>query len=213
MAIIIDPNIASSGLVFSIDAGNTRSYAGSGITAYGLVGGINGTLVNGVGFTSSNTGAFNFDGSNDFIDLGSSIQNYSLFTTSFWINYNFFDGSHRSPLGDNTQQFLYHILFLSGTIYIGFSSGGFNGVVHNNISANNWYNFAVTKNPSNDINFYQNGILLGTVNNTATVSINKVGVGYVYDNAKISNVSFYNRALSASEIKNNFEATRDRYGI
>lgn len=213
MAIYSGVNINTSGLLLSLDAGSNRSYSGSGNTAYGLVGGINGTLVNGVGYTSSNSGAFSFDGSNDFIDLGSSIQNYSLFTTSFWINYNFFDGSHRSPLGDNSQQFGYHILFLSGTIYIGFSSGGFNGVVHNNISANNWYNFAVTKNPSNDIRFYQNGILLGTVNNTATVSVNKIGVGYVYDNAKISSVQFYNRALSAQEIKNNFEATRDRYGI
>ena len=139
------PIVVTDGLVSFIDAGNTRSYAGSGLTVSGLIGGIGGTLVNGVGFTSSNSGAFNFDGSNDFIDLGSSIQNYSLFTTSFWINYNFFDGSHRSPLGDNTQEYSYHILFLSGNIYIGFSSGGFNGVVHNNISANNWYNFAVTK--------------------------------------------------------------------
>ncbi len=213
MAIYSGVNINTSGLILSLDASSNRSYSGSGNTAYGLVGGIGGTLVNGVGFTSSNGGSFVFDGSNDFIDLGSSIQNYSLFTTSFWINYNFFDGSHRSPLGDNAQTFGYHILFLSGTIYIGFSSGGFNGVVHNNISANNWYNFAVTKNPSNDIRFYQNGILLGTVNNTATVSVNKIGVGYVYDNAKISSVQFYNRALSAQEIKNNFEATRDRYGI
>ena len=207
------PSIVMDGLIFSIDAGNSRCYSGSGNTAFGLVGGIGGTLNNGVGFTSSNSGAFSFDGSNDYIDLGSSIQNYSLFTTSFWINYNFFNESHRSPLGDNSQQFLYHILFLSGTIYIGFSSGGFNGVVHNNISANNWYNFAVTKNPSNDIRFYQNGILLGTVNNTATVSINKIGVGYVYDNAKISNVSFYNRALTAAEIRQNYNATKKRYGL
>ena len=213
MGIAYNTSIVSDGLVFALDAANSRSYSGSGNTVNGLIGGLNGTLVNGVGFTSSNSGSFSFDGSNDYIDLGSSIQNYSLFTTSFWINYNFFDGSHRSPLGDNAQQFLYHILFLSGTIYIGFSSGGFNGVVHNNISANNWYNFAVTKNPSNDINFYQNGILLGTVNNTATVSINKVGVGYVYDNAKISNVSFYNRALTQQEIKQNYNATKKRYGL
>jgi len=207
------PSIVMDGLVFSMDAANTRSYSGSGLTAYSLVGGIGCTLVNGVGFGTTNSGSFNFDGTNDFINLGSSIQNYSLFTTSFWINYNFFDGSHRSPLGDNTQEYSYHILFLSGNIYIGFSSGGFNGVVHNNISANNWYNFAVTKNPSNDISFYQNGILLGTVNNTAFVSINKIGVGYVYDNAKISNVSFYNRALSAAEIKQNYNATKRRFGL
>ena len=213
MGVIAGANINDNGLVFSLDAANFRSQSGSGLTSFGLVGENNCTLVNGVGFTSTNGGSFIFDGTNDYIDLGNTIQNYSLFTTSFWINYNFFDGSHRSPLGDNAQQFLYHILFLSGTIYIGFSSGGFNGVIHNNISANNWYNFVVTKNSINDINFYQNGNLLGTVNNTATVSINKIGVGYVYDNAKISNVSFYNRALTAKEIKQNYNATKKRYGL
>ena len=213
MATFYNPNSVVDGLVFAIDAANIKSYSGTGFTVNGLVSGIGGTLVNGTGFTSSNYGSFIFDGTNDFIELGTSIQNYSVFTTSIWINYNFFDGLPRTPLGDNTQQFLYHILFLNGTIYIGFSSGSYNGVIHNNISANNWYNFVVTKNSINDINFYQNGILLGTVNNTATVSINKIGAGYAYDNAKISNVSFYNRALSAQEILQNFNALRGRYGV
>jgi hypothetical protein len=213
MGVVAGANINDNGLIFSLDAANFRSYSGSGLTSFGLVGGIGGTLVNGVGFTSANGGSFIFDGTNDYIELGTSIQNYSVFTTSFWINYNFFDASHRSPLGDNAQAFAYHILFLSGTVYIGFSSGGFNGVTHNNISVNNWYNFAVTKNSSNDINFYQNGILLGTVNNTATVSINKIGAGYVHDNARISNVSFYNRALTAQEILQNYNATKGRYGL
>jgi len=213
MGIAYNTSIVSSGLVFALDAGNTRSYSGSGNTAFGLVGGIGGTLMNGVGFGTTNSGYFIFDGTNDYIDLGISIQNYSVFTTSFWINYNFFDASHRSPLGDNSQQFSYHILLLSGIIYLGFSSGSFTGVNHNNININTWYNFAVTKNSSNNIFFYQNGVSLGSVNNSGLVSINKIGTGYVYDNAKISNVSFYNRALSAQEIAQNFNATRDRYGI
>ena len=69
MGIAYNTSIVTSGLVFSIDAGNVRSYSGSGITAYGLVGGLGGTLVNGVGFTSSNSGTFSFDGSNDYINI------------------------------------------------------------------------------------------------------------------------------------------------
>ena len=215
MGIAYNTSIVSDGLVFALDAANTRSYAGSGNTVNGLIGGLNGTLVNGVGFTSANSGSFIFDGSNDYIELGASIQNYSVFTTSFWINYNFFDGSHRSPLGDDSQNSSYHILFLFGGLYLGFSSSSFVGFAHNNISINTWYNFVVTKNSSDNVSFYQNSFLLGTntVEAGKLASINKIGKGYVYDNAKISNVSFYNRALSAREIKQNYNATKRRYSL
>jgi len=208
------PKLPLSSLSFLLDAGNPTSYSGTGLTVFDLVSaGLGATLVNGVGFGTTNLGYFIFDGTNDYIDLGISIQNYSVFTTSFWINYNFFDGNHRSPLGDNSQQFSYHILLLSGIIYLGFSSGSYTGVNHNNININTWYNFAVTKNSSNDIFFYQNGVSLGSVNNSGLVSINKIGTGYVYDNAKISNVSFYNRALTADEIKKIYNALKGRYGL
>ena len=59
------PRIVTNGLVMYVDASNTRSYSGSGLTANGLIGGIGGTLVNGVGFTSTNNGIFTFDGTND----------------------------------------------------------------------------------------------------------------------------------------------------
>ena len=215
MGVIAEANINDNGLIFSLDAANFRSYSGSGLTSNGLIGENNCTLVNGVGFTSTNGGSFIFDGSNDYIDLGNTIQNYSLFTTSFWINYNFFDGNHRSPLGDDSQNSSYHILFLFGSLYLGFSSSSFVGFAHNNISINTWYNFVVTKNSSDNVSFYQNSLLLGTntVEAGKLASINKIGRGYVYDNAKISNVSFYNRALSAQEIRQNFNATRKRYGV
>ena len=209
------PRVVTNGLVYYLDAANTRSYSGSGLTANGLIGGINATLVNGVGFTSSNNGSFIFDGTNDYIELGASIQNYPVFTTSIWINYNFFDGSHRSPLGDNSQNSSYHILFLYGNLYLGFSSSSFVGFAHNNISINTWYNFVVTKNSSDNVSFYQNSLLLGTntVEAGKLASINKIGKGYVYDNAKISNVSFYNRALTQQEILQNYNATKKRYGL
>jgi hypothetical protein len=214
MGISAGPSGVSDGLVFQLDAANLRSYSGSGNTANGLVSGIGGTLVNGVGFSSINGGSFIFDGTNDYIELGTSIQNYSVFTTSFWINFNFFDASHRSPLGDDSGQFSYHILFWSGSIYLGFPAS-YIGITHNNISINTWYNFVVTKNSSHSVSFYQNSLLLGTdfVEAGKLASINKIGRGYVYDNAKISKVSFYNRPLSATEVMQNFNAMRERYNL
>ena len=69
MGISAGPNSVSNGLVFQLDAANLRSYSGSGNTANGLVSGIGGTLVNGVGFTSSNSGSFIFDGTDDYINI------------------------------------------------------------------------------------------------------------------------------------------------
>jgi len=47
MGIAYNTSIVSSGLVFALDAANSRSYSGSGLTAYGLVSGANRTLLNG----------------------------------------------------------------------------------------------------------------------------------------------------------------------
>ena len=89
--------IVSDGLVFYIDAANPRSYSGTGLTANGLVGGIGGTLVNGVGFSSVNNGSFTFDGGDDYINSGnyftgriSNVQVYNRALTSQEIvqNYN-----------------------------------------------------------------------------------------------------------------------------
>ena len=80
------PSIVIDGCIFAFDAANTRSYLGTGINVNGLVGGIGGTLINGVGFTSSNNGSFIFDGSNDYLDFGynSSINNATQFTIECW---------------------------------------------------------------------------------------------------------------------------------
>ena len=65
MGIAYNTSIVSDGLVFALDAANSRSYSGSGNTAYSLVNNINFRLNNWVGFTSANRGMFSFDGTND----------------------------------------------------------------------------------------------------------------------------------------------------
>ena len=58
-----NPHIVSDGLVLCLDAANPRSYPGSGTSWYDLSGnGNNGTLVNGVGYSSDNAGSLVFDG-------------------------------------------------------------------------------------------------------------------------------------------------------
>ena len=70
MGVKAGPRIVKDGLIMYLDAANTRSYSGSGLTANGLIGGIGGTLANGTGFGTTNNGFFIFDGTNDYIDCG-----------------------------------------------------------------------------------------------------------------------------------------------
>jgi hypothetical protein len=69
MALFQGKNLTSSNLVLHLDATNTKSYSGSGNTWYDLSGfGNNGTLNNGVLYNSYG-GFFEFDGSNDYIEI------------------------------------------------------------------------------------------------------------------------------------------------
>ena len=57
MGIDIGPIETTDGIVFHIDAGNSRSYSGSGITLNGLVSGTGATISGGVGFSTANVGS------------------------------------------------------------------------------------------------------------------------------------------------------------
>jgi len=64
------PKIVTSGLVLALDAGNTKSYPGSGTVWTDLSGnGNTGTLTNGPTFNSSNGGSIVFDGVDDFVNI------------------------------------------------------------------------------------------------------------------------------------------------
>ena len=78
--------LVSDGLILYLDAARTSSYPGTGTTWTDLTGnGNNGTLVNGVGYSADNGGALVFDGSNDYVTLGSTLNATAQGTISFWI--------------------------------------------------------------------------------------------------------------------------------
>jgi len=69
MGIAYNPRIVTDGLVLALDAGNTKSYPGSGSTWTDLSG-INNASLNGATFSSFGGGSIEFDGTNDYVDLG-----------------------------------------------------------------------------------------------------------------------------------------------
>ena len=90
MAISYNPRIVTDGLVLALDAGNPKSYPGSGTTWTDLSGnGNNGTLTNGPTYSSANGGSIVFDGVDDYAEITDSSNNFDLggidATLEFWI--------------------------------------------------------------------------------------------------------------------------------
>ena len=68
MALAHSPRIVTDGLVLALDAGNAKSYPGSGTAWTDLSGNSNnGTLTNGSTYSSVDGGAIVFDGSDDYV--------------------------------------------------------------------------------------------------------------------------------------------------
>jgi len=214
MALSHSPNLVTNNLVFHFDAANTRSYAGSGVTINSLVGNFNGTLANGAGFTSANAGSFFFDGSNDYIIFSNCDVMGSVYTQNYWFKRN--DGGT-------------HLLvdsFYSGTVV---SSGGITYYYTNTgATLGASYNFIIGRwnmislvRGSTVKSIYMDGVLIASVNSSDSYDVSTtdliIGIhnslGMWGLNGNIAQLQIYNRALSATEIKQNFEATRDRYGI
>jgi hypothetical protein len=215
------------GLVFSMDAGNSRCYSGSGITFNGLISGIGETLVNGVGFTSSNSGSFVFDGTNDYINPTFPVSNNSDFTIGFWMNYQDVTNSERGLVVTwDTSYKGFGIGTNQGKIRSWVGDGGGGGIDWAVIPTNVWKYYTLSYNYTIKVQYvYINGLFLNSASNGVTLTHSSLqiarggqsGSGQLafYQNLKcqISQLSIYNRSLSAKEIKQNYNATKKRYGL
>ena len=240
MALSHSPSIITSNLVFCLDAGNPKSYPGSGTTWFDRSGnGNNGTLVNGVGYSGDNFGSLSFDGVNDYVNLNttlSSIISSSLPTTwSSWVNV-VSSSSNRAIIGSAWANGGVHMRLTGSThapqdrIRFLYFTDGSNGTGFDSLSTftSGWYNFVATYNGGGlshtNFKFYVNGVE-GSVTNptfgtpttiptTQTFSIGTAGTeNEAYYNSNISQVSIYNRALTPQEVQQNFNALKGRFGL
>ena len=213
--------IVKDGLVLHLDAANVKSYPGSGTVWKDLSGKANnGTLINGVGYNSTNNGILVFDGINDYstVASSSSMNTMTAVTACMWIKFPSVpiagipfnkEGSLRLFVAEaNTTKFTVRI----GSSWASVPTGA------TLLQANIWYYSCVTFDGT-VVNLYLNNVLDYTGNQPGVfANINVLHIGAFssaanFSNSSISSVQMYNRALSATEIKQNFEATRGRYGI
>jgi hypothetical protein len=223
-----NPKVVTNGLVYYIDAANPRSYSGSGNTAYELkLGGIGGTLVNGVGFSSANNGSFIFDGTNDYIQIPVSyVPTGNQVTVCLW---NFGTTAQTSSVfnahkNDNTRVINIHLPWNDNVVYwdAGYSAtyDRVNTAVLSSSQWQGWHHWAFTKNATTGVmEIYLDGNLnvSGTGKNGVLDAANEAYIGRftivspLYHIGRVSLLHLYNRALTAQEILQNYNATKKRY--
>ena len=219
MAFNYSPRVITDGLVLYLDAANTRSYPGSGTTWSDLSrSGINGTLTNGPTFNPANGGSIVFDGTNDYVNLGIISQiapGTGDFTFEFWIN----------PTNWSST---YHPIFtttITNGLWIGKNASNFVLRAYNVAddlqyatfpTINIWTNVIIRRSGTT-ANIYYNTVSVtsGTVTRNYVQGVSEIardGTANVF-NGKISNIKYYNRAISSSEILQNYNATKSRFGL
>ena len=217
MGISAGPSGVSDGLVFQLDAANLRSYSGTGLTASGLVSGIGATLVNGTGFSSANSGSFVFDGTNDYIITNTQSLNNAPYTLEIAFKI--------SSLSSGDMRLAGAYSGSTSQLTFGFDNYTFRLWLQDTwqnssfiASLNTFYILSVI-HQSSDTYIYVNGSYNSTMSDR-TSSFDNLGIGnpFVftygsYFNGNICNFNHYNRALSAQEIKQNYNATKKRYGL
>jgi hypothetical protein len=229
--------IITNGLIIQLDAANTASYPGTGTSWNDLSGnGYNGTLVNGVGYTTNNGGVLVFDGVNDYVSVNVNSWIRTLSSAYTFNSFLCYNGSSAGgapyslmtfPNDSNNNDGFWQHLNLGNWLWrtednIAGEYGG-NVEAPSTFTNGNWYHVA-TVVKTNSLSFYRNGALVANISTnfnwnylrtdqTAYVYIG-TGYGELYAmNGSIGNFSMYNRELSAAEIQQNFNAIRGRYGI
>jgi hypothetical protein len=216
MGVKVGPRIIQNELILDVDAAVPRSYSGTGLTANGLVGGIGGTLVNGVGFGTTNNGYFIFDGTNDHINFGnSSILQQSSGTISAWAKTSSPGASYRGIIA---KQGAYG-LFYTDSVLVAYDwtadTPRSTGI---NIADNNWKNVVLTyqSGVSNGTRIYLNGVSVLTttitvLNQTANLFGGAEANAGQYAACQISSFNMYSRVLTAQEVLQNYNTTKGRF--
>jgi hypothetical protein len=231
MAVYGGPEVVTDGLVLCLDAGNSRSYPGSGTAWTDLSGmGNVGTLTNGPTYSSANGGGIVFDGTNDYVSFSSNPPAPSFITFEVWCD---IDSSNVvSP---------YVIFWLGGrdgTYRLAGTSNRFDWICRT--SDNSWYSAGTVISATgltvssgtkyqvvgtydgSYLRIHVNGVLKGTGSSISGTlpNANSFELGRAVNSGNVAptkgsvyGVRIYNRALSAEEIAQNYAATRGRFGL
>ena len=221
----INNNIVTDGLIFYVDPAYKKSYPGSGTTSTDLVNSVTGTLQSSGMFENTNNGVFDFDGATNYIDFGNADElNITEFITiSAWVKASSSSTDRcyiakRGTSGNAYQISQYSNKAIGLSIWIGSSRKDLLGTT--NHVQDVWYHVVGTYNGSY-MRVYVNGVeennqaqigSIDTTTNTNTSSTIGAAQGNRF-NGDIGPIKVYNKTLSASEVLQNYQAQKERFGF
>lgn len=234
MSFSFSPKIVTDGLVLYLDAANTRSYV-SGSTVWNDLSrsGNNGLLISEPTFSRDGGGSIVFNGTTQYVDLGSTINNYIRinlpYTIEVVVNMSV-SGTDQAFIGNawTSPGFLIRKLSTNSIRFIFLQDGGTYRAKDSPVLTSGWYHVVATYNGSgvntlSNYALYINSSTIGVTdlsNGTITsivppnnINLGRSGdsAGFAYFNGKIPIARMYNRALSASEVLQNYNTTKGRF--
>jgi hypothetical protein len=217
-------SVVTRGLILSYDAGALDSYPQTGTSVFDLSSNNNtATLTNGPTFSTDNGGTFVLDGANDYIQTNSSINLQQNFTLEIIVNMSETEGFELFGQGIQATNQGLHIYYTNGSrgmVYAFYSND--NDYQDNyRPTTGVWYHWVFTYDNSSYVKqFYANTVLQtapASVQNqysgTGVLSIGAIYTGAGSANGKIAVARVYNRVLSSTEITQNFNVQKSRFGM
>ena len=234
MAASLGPSIVEAGLVLSLDAADKMSYKGSGTVWKDLNGNAyNTTLSNSPTFSKSNGGILTFArASTQYAETVSSMPSLSNWTIESWVNFTTVPSANTTVSAIITNVYNGSNLNYSLTtdvdgtatkgMYVAFFNGAWRYAPFHAPSAGVWYHYIGTYDGATII-MYVNGLFYSSTSYVGTSSSggatriarrwdDGVTIGN-FINGSIPIVRIYSRALTATEVLQNYNANKERFGL
>ena len=214
MALVHGAQIVRNGLVLHLDAASPWSYPGTGDTWTDRSGnGRTGTLVNTPTYSSANGGTLVFDGTNQYVNIISPAITNQAVTYAGWVYSTETTSTYKNFIETRTQK---PMIWWNTSGRIEFDANDFTTTL---VYRNQWVYVALSKpSGTSSPSYYVNGVLVGTGPNPYPVPVEtptwlnrEGGAGSWKGNCSI--IQAYNRALTATEIAQNYNALKGRYGL
>ena len=209
------PDIITDGLVLALDAGSERSYSGSGTSVSNIIDNSAYTLTNGLVKVSDKSGTWDFDGVDDYLQgPTNSFGTSSGYTIAFWCRR---DAEGRMYIGTSNNYF-YWYGDNSWKYVTGGTSGEYYYPKNVSIPVGTWGYYVATYDGANT-KIYRQGVYEGAKSTTGIVDFDATVFRFGWFSAGSSfsfnglggNIDLYNRALSAAEVLQNFNAQKNRF--
>jgi hypothetical protein len=220
-------NIQTEGLVFYVDPAYKKSWSGpesSNTNTLVPNSTLSGSINNDTSGSYGQYNSFTFDGASDYIvvDNLNNIFNFGTnpFSVSAWFNGTTFPGTYTGILGSHDGGSTIWAVYAhdSNGVFI-YGQGQLTG--GGSISTGEWYHYMATRDSSGNLITYLNGIAVNTATGK-TGTFNSLSAIRIGDdnhnsnpafNGQIGPVQIYNRALSAGDVLQNYNAQKGRFGL